>query len=394
MMTRTSVAALVAGLFLAGGCSSITGAPSEIGAPVSAFAPPTDDRPSYGIDYKAYGELLDVIVFDVGPSDRKPAARPKPMTGSRISRYNTSRYRLEANRIVFSIQPRALEQVTSEIVDGFEQIANSSTFDQMNADEQLAFWLNFHNALLIEQMAAQYPFQRMNALKAVGSAESVYNAKLITVNGIPLSLNDIKYRIVYPYWRDPMVMYGFYTGAIGGPSIRKAPYTASTINSDLASNAREFVNSLRGVEIDDDETRISRLYKDSLVLFPGGLTAAVEHMRRFANAPTKESLNPDRPIRADVWDPVIADVSYGDMPPPITNMQVLDGGGLRGVLGGVGLTPQGEEFVREIETRKFNIFRERGGTVTIDDEPLDAEPIDAEPIDVRPTERPDDDDEE
>ena len=373
-LSRTLRVLSISSLALAASCAQTGGEFGSFGGPTppefSVFAEAPAEGAGASIDYGAYAQLLGTIVYDVGRSDRTPASRPQLQTGSRIQRQNTSRYRLEANRIVFSIQPKALEEVTAEIVASFKAVAESETYDKLGDRGRLAFWLNFHNALLINQMAAQYPFQRVNNLNAVGTRTSVFSTDLVTVRGVPLSLNDIKYNIIFENWSDPIVLYGLYTGAVGGPNIRKAPYTAGSVREDLRSNAREFVNSLRGVEIEGGPNRISRIYANADMLFPRGADDIISHMLEFANTDTRSSLNRGGAVRADVFDWTIADISYGEMPPPISQTWSLGPEGLVGDFRALGLTPQAEQFIAEVENRKFQIFKRNGGSVTINDIPI------------------------
>lgn len=376
-MIRINLIGLAAVALTLGACSTSlkNGFPVQADAylaentsdPLDVFAPGESEGSGRRIDYGAYNQLLGTIVFDVGPSERKAPPKPLPMSGSRIQRENTSRYRLEGNRIAFSIQPEALENVTQQIVESFTRIAEAESFDQNSPDEKLAFWLNFHNALLINQMAGQYPFTRLASLNAIGSDTNVYDAKIVAVRGVPLSLNDIRHGIVYRYWDDPMTIYGFFLGTVGGPNIRTSAYSGFSVNRQLAQNGREFVNSLRGVEIIESSTRVSLVFKDALPLFDGSKAALLEHIESLANSDTKKDIFSGAGLRMDVYDWTVADLSYGEMPPPIGNFRKLDGNGLSGVFDRIGISPQAEEFIRRIEAKKLRMFRRRGGDVSIVD---------------------------
>ena len=75
----------------------------------------------------------------------------------------------------------------------------------------------------------------------------------------------------------------------------------------------------------------------------------------------------NRPIRATVYDWSIADLSYGDTPPPIGQTLINDGDGVRGRFDGVSLSPQVRDFVQRVEERKFWYFKSLDATVTIED---------------------------
>ena len=354
------------------GCASTLDAPPEAANRkliLGVFEPPSDDRPGAEIDYGAYRGLLDGVVYDVGRSDRKPAPKLQASTGSNIPRGNPSRYRYEANRIAFSQQPKKFEIITTEIVASFKAVAESETIDRMTPNEQLAFWINFHNALLLDQMGKQYPFRKVSQLKAVGTRQSVFKAKIITLRGVDLSLDDIREKIVYETWPEPLVMYGFYKGAIGGPNITVKPFRGREVYDQLRKNAREFVNSLRGVENDDRLNRISKLYADARApLFGNSWAAVIEHLLLYANKDTEDYLSMGRRVRADVWDDAVADLSYGEASGPIGNIFSIGRDGITRVQGAPGLSQIARRFIDRIERRKYEFFlRSGGGSVTIRD---------------------------
>jgi len=86
-------------------------------------------------------------------------------------------------------------------------------------------------------------------------------AKIINIQGTPLSLKDIREKIVYANWKSPDVIYGFFTGTIGSPSIQAYAYTAANVRKLLDRNAVEYTNSLRGFRRFGETRYISSLYK-------------------------------------------------------------------------------------------------------------------------------------
>ena len=78
--------------------------------------------------------------------------------------------------------------------------------------EQFAYWINLYNALTIQVVISHYPVKSIREIKLEGSGlgGGPWEAKLVTVEGENLSLNDIEHRILRPIWRDP----GFTTPSI------------------------------------------------------------------------------------------------------------------------------------------------------------------------------------
>ena len=263
------------------------------------------------LDYTAWSDVLADVVFRVPPSNREPARGRPQTTGSHIYRGNISRYRYEANRVVYHLMDEPYEQAVHEFRVAMEALPDRIDFNDLNRDEQLAYWLNLYNATVIENILARYPESDIDRTRAAGTNEGLFEAKILNVAGVPLSLNDIRLHIVYAQWDDPRVIYGFHNGSIGGPSILREAYRGDRVWRQLDRNAGEFVNSLRGVERGRDTLRVSELYGEARRLFPDFETDLRAHLSRYANEATAEELAPARPVEADVstWD--IADMTNG-----------------------------------------------------------------------------------
>lgn len=263
------------------------------------------------IDFAAWTEILGDIVLRVPPSERRPAIGRPNRTGSAIYRGNTTRYRFEGNRIIYHLVDDGYEDAMHEFRVALEHIPDRIDFNNLNSDEQLAYWFNLYNVTVIEQIAGRYPESRINRTRAMGTGESLFEAKVLNVAGVPLSLDDIRLRIVYEQWDDPRVIYGFHNGSIGGPNIRREAFQGATVWRQLDSNANDFINSLRGVELSDDTLRVSHIYAESSRLFPDFDTDLRAHLSHFANVSTSVQLEGNRPIETNVEDWHIADMTNG-----------------------------------------------------------------------------------
>ncbi|WP_417469729.1 DUF547 domain-containing protein [Maricaulis sp.] len=263
------------------------------------------------IDFEAWSEILNDIVLRVPRSRRVPAIGHPETTGSLIYRGNSTRYRFEANRVIYHLIDDDYETAIREFRIAMENLPSRLDFGDLNSDEQLAYWFNLYNVAVIEHIMGRYPETRINRTRALGSGESLFEAKILNVAGVPLSLDDIRLRIVYPQWDDPRVMYGFHNGSIGGPNIRREAYSGAEVWRQLDSNAGEFINSLRGVEINSNRLRVSHNYEDARVLFPDFETDLRAHLAHYANESTTQQLEGDRPLATDVVEWHIADMTNG-----------------------------------------------------------------------------------
>lgn len=271
----------------------------------------TSSRQGPSVDYSVWTALLRDIVLDVGLSERQAPPRII-LTGTRINTGNDSRYRYEGNRIAYHLFTDEYRNAITEYRRDLETLPDRVDFSRLNSNEQLAYWLNLHNVALIEQVMLAYPVVRLNRLNAPGTDEHIYDAKILTVAGERLSLNDIRLGIVYAQWDDPRVIYGFHNGAIGGPNIRRSAYTGADVWSQLDSNAAEFINSLRAIEVHRTELKISSLYGEARdYFFPDWPTDLRAHLLDYAVDTAADEVRAGGPVQADVEEWGVADLING-----------------------------------------------------------------------------------
>lgn len=330
---------LAAALLTAGGAAPLTAESYESSAiqpqsrstaAADAFArfAPAADTTDRQIDYRHWDEALNWLVLPMGPSIREGARRVEPLTGSRRIYGHQSRYRLEGNRIGFSFIDAKILTGLTEYREDLERVGSTLDIARLPRNEQLAFWLNLHNVAVIEALAHEYPLKDPSE-RAFGANDAALDeAKLVSIAGVQLSPRDIRERIVYPNWQDPKVMYGFWRGVIGGPSIQRIAFNAQNVDTLLSIAAEEFVNSLRGIEQAGGEVRISPIYREGAPFFFDGNKSVRAHLTQYARDDVKALINSGLPVGYNSYETMLADIAGGDNDPGINNLFVQGGGGV------------------------------------------------------------------
>lgn len=263
------------------------------------------------INYDTWDSLLEEMVLNSGPSSRKRMSRPAPITGSRLARGHLSAYRLEGNRIPYSQITAEYQGYISDYKNDLERIGTEVDIAKLSKNEQLSFWLNLHNVAMVEQLIKAYPLREPRTEKIGKSKVLLNDAKIITVRGTSLSLRDIREKIVYPNWRNPKVIYGFYLGDIGSPSIQNTAYTTDNVSRLLDKNAGEFVNALRGFHVRNGKQYISEIYRDvAQFYFPNFDTDVAAHIQKFMRDDVKMQMV-SAPFYLDRYEGTIADMTGG-----------------------------------------------------------------------------------
>jgi len=367
----TGALALAAALTLAAPAAAQNASGTD--AAFATFTPASTAN-NDSIDYSIWDEAMKNLVISMGPSLRQTAGRPPEGYGTRRIYGHTSRYRLEGSRIMFSFLDSDVIASFTEYRKDLEATADQVDIQSLSRNEQLAYWINLHNVALIEQISNNWPVRQPRKIEIGGVP--LDNAKFITVEGVAMSPRDIRTKIVYPNWKDPRVIYGFWRGEIGGPSIQKEAFNADNVSRLLDKGARDFINSLRGTQQSGNTLQVSTLYEEAAPYFFENFDKDVRaHIAAFAQEDVTEILAETNKTRATISEYDIADLAGGSREPSYSYIETAGGAaqGFRIPRSMSNLLAQREEKFRRI-------LREgRTGTVTFselvlpDDEEADSQ---------------------
>ena len=270
-----------------------------------------DDSSGLAINYDDFSDLLRTVVADVGPSTRSIAEPERASTGTRMKQRVKRFTENEGNRFFYEsfLDNEQARQYLRNIQRSLEQLPSEVPLNRFSRDEQLAYWLNLYNVTVLNEVIKSYPQRKLK--KLIKGRNAVFNQKLLTVAGVPLSLNDIQFTILKQnYDSDPLILYGLYQGIVGGPNIRTAAYNGSSVYHALEDNAFRFVNSNRGTYIrsDEDVFRVSSFYDRGRDWFPEFEADLTEHLLEFIQGPQRDGLRMAARIKPDIDDWTVTDL--------------------------------------------------------------------------------------
>jgi hypothetical protein len=200
--------------------------PSALAA-LSAFRP----KGQGAVDHSAYDALLNTVV--------KPDAQ-------------------SYNRVDYRAVKSSLGSLRSYIAS--LEAANPVS---LSRDEAHAYWINLYNAKTLEVVAEAFPVTSIKKINLGGSflfGSGPWKAKLMTVNGIELSLDDVEHEIVRALFKDPMSHYGLNCASYSCPNLATRAYTGSNINQLLRQTGVDYVNHPRGVSVNKGRITASKIY--------------------------------------------------------------------------------------------------------------------------------------
>lgn len=287
---------------------------SEIAAAADARVPEAfqghDESSRYAFNYDDLSALLGMLVADVGRSDRQKADPSHAKTGTRLkSKVNRATIN-EGNRFYFEtfVDDEKAKRMLNSIQKNLEQSTARVPLEKFSRDEQLAFWLNLYNATVLNEIVKVYPQRDLE--KMLHGKDSIFSAKLLSVQGVPLSLNDIQFTILKQnYDSNPLVLYGLFQGIIGGPNIRRQAYTGADVHAALKENAIEFINSNRGtIKRGKKRFRVSSFYERNSAYFPNFQEDLTAHLMEFLEGPERMALQAGPTLKPDIDDWTVADL--------------------------------------------------------------------------------------
>ena len=215
-------------------------------------------------------------------------------------RIDHSKWQAFLQKFVVTMHPSGINRVRYQAV-GPEDFTSLQAYlksmqvvaiSNYNRTEQKAFWINVYNALTVELVLSRYPvasIRDINISPGVAT-RGPWGAKLLTVEGEKLALDDIQHRILRPVWKDNRVHYALTSATLGSPHLQPLAYTAENSEAMLEKGAREFVNHPRGVSIQKGRLEVSSLYVWFQEDFGGSADGLMEHWQDYADPSLADAL--------------------------------------------------------------------------------------------------------
>jgi len=178
------------------------------------------------------------------------------------------------------------------LLDGYITSLEAVPVSRLVRDEQRAYWINLYNAVTTRIVLEHYPVKSIRDISLGPGLFSFgpWDAKVATVEGERLSLNDIEHGILRPIWRDPRLHYALNCAAVSCPSLPTVAFTAANTEQLLDQGARAYVNDPRGVRPAQDALTVSSIYLWYRADFGDGDAAVIDHLRRYAAPALKAEL--------------------------------------------------------------------------------------------------------
>ena len=153
---------------------------------------------------------------------------------------------------------RALKSDRGKL-DGYLTLIAALSIDKLPREEQLAFWLNAYNALVLRTVVDHYPIAGhapQYPAKSVRQIPGAFEKIPHHVAGRSMTLDQIE-KDVLPTFHDPRVYFALGRGAIGSGRLRSEAFVPARIEEQLADVAAECVTRAQCVQLDREANKIT-----------------------------------------------------------------------------------------------------------------------------------------
>jgi hypothetical protein len=145
---------------------------------------------------------------------------------------------------------RALKSDRGRLDAYVKQLANVDA-DKLSKNEQIAFWLNAYNALVLRTAIDHYPAPRRSneyPERSIRQTPGAFEKLPHRVGRRTLTLDQIEQTVLSAF-ADPRLYFALGRGAVGGGRLRSEAFTAAALETQLAEVASECLSRAACVHI-------------------------------------------------------------------------------------------------------------------------------------------------
>lgn len=144
-------------------------------------------------------------------------------------------------------------------LDGYVNLIATVSVDKLSREEQVAFWLNAYNAIVLRTVIDHYPIAGKSPdypAKSIRQIPGAFERLRHRLAGRTLTLDQIE-KDVLPTFSDPRVYFALGRGAAGSGRLRSEAFVPARIEEQLSDVAAECLSRGQCVQIDASGEKVS-----------------------------------------------------------------------------------------------------------------------------------------
>jgi hypothetical protein len=179
--------------------------------------------------------------------------------------------------------------------------------------EQFAYLANLYNAKTIDIVLDHYPVSSIKEISLGGGLFAAFTggpwkAKVLTLQGVEFSLDDIEHAVLRPLFKDARAHYSVNCASVGCPNLQAHAFTGGKLDAQLDAAARAYVNNPRGASLTRGKLAVSSIYEWFKADFGGSDQGVLAHLRKYATPDLKAKLDGVKTISDNRYDWSLNDV--------------------------------------------------------------------------------------
>lgn len=128
-------------------------------------------------------------------------------------------------------------------------------------EERMAYWINVYNAYTIKVIIDNYPTKSIKDIQGgVGFINSIWDEKIINIEGNIYDLNNIEHNILRPKYKDPRIHFAVNCASYSCPPLLDRAFTPEKLEEQLHAQAIRFVNDPLRNKITPEKIQISKIF--------------------------------------------------------------------------------------------------------------------------------------
>ena len=176
---------------------------------------------------------------------------------------------------------RMIEQISAVSPDNKPQLFPTR-------EAKLAYWINAYNAWILRVVADNYPTSSITKIGLI--PYGAFFVKRVRLGGEQMTLRSLENDIIRARFHDPRIHFAVNCASASCPPLSARVYLPDTLDEQLDSAARAFINDDRQVNFDVAGNRIglSKIFDwyasdftESLSSTPGGKRTVMDYIRIY-----------------------------------------------------------------------------------------------------------------
>ena len=165
-------------------------------------------------------------------------------------------------------------QSSQKLTNWLQELSQIDLEQLSDPKQQLAFWLNLYNALVIAQVLKNYPIKSILP-KFLGITNwlaflAFFSRPVYSIGQRRYSLNDIEHNILRRQFSTPCIHFALVCASVGCPLLRNEAYRPEHLNTQLDEDAQRFICNFSKVSYNTEEqilycSKIFKWYKQDFL---------------------------------------------------------------------------------------------------------------------------------